>query len=148
MHYMIVHPCSAALNHQMAGGCSARGVKEVFSTSEAEELAGPEHRGAAAGGASAPNGVSSSLLPHWAAFIPALGVGFEGFLWSHRICCCHRSSPPWAPVCALAAPFLVLSIIIALPFSDFFSLSLCNSCFRLLLVWILWINSCFPLKRE
>lgn len=65
----------------MAGGAVA-GVRGVFSTSEVEELTGPEHRGEAVGegGALPPNGVSSSPLPHWVAFIPALGVGFEGFL--------------------------------------------------------------------
>lgn len=49
-----VHPCRAALSHQMAGGAGCCRVCVcvwgVLSTSEAEALTGPEHRGEAAGG--------------------------------------------------------------------------------------------------
>lgn len=67
----------------MAGGAgfSSAGCEEgVFSTSQAEELTGPEHRGeAAGGGARAPNGVSSfSASTQSSPSSPALGVGFEG----------------------------------------------------------------------
>lgn len=96
-----VHPCRAVLRHQMAGGagCSAGGCRAQGLQRQRGSQA-PEHSQARRRGALPPNGVSSSLLPHCAAFITALGVGFEGFLWSLWVRLCHPLIPPWAPACA------------------------------------------------
>lgn len=91
------HPCRAALSCQMAGGagCSSAGCDGgsclALQRQRSSQALNTETRQQ---GGAAPNGVSSSLLPHRAAFIPALGVGFEGFLWSPWIRLCHHSSLP------------------------------------------------------
>lgn len=110
---IIVHPCSAALNHQMAGGCSARGVKEVFSTSEAEELAGPEHRGAAAGGP------RPQMVFHLLCFHTELP---SSQLWESAL---RASSDPTGSAVVTAHPLPELQFVLSPPHFWFFpSLSL------------------------
>lgn len=117
-----------------------------------EALTGPwntARRGS--GGALPPNGVSSSLLPHRAAFITALGVGFEGFLWSLWVRLCHHSSLPELqsvlPLRLLPALSITLAFVCATCYNFFFFL-LCViwPCFLLLLVHTVKYSFCFQLQ--
>lgn len=113
----------------MAGGagCSG-GCCRVWGGCLALQRQRPWTQSRGSGGALPPKGVSSSLLPHWAAFIPALGVGFVGFLWSPWIRLCHRSSLLSSSLCSVSVSLLffpsfpllfVQSVFFALHYSRF-----------------------------
>lgn len=126
-----------------AAGCEGGGV---FSTSEAEALAGPEHRGEAAGGPA----------PKWrfifsASTLSRLHPGSGSRLWGLPLIPLDPPLsplvPPWAAVCARFLPHrrpLHHSLLFAQ--SGFFLFfAVYQSCFWLLLVRTVKINQRFSL---